>query len=281
MMNWPKKRLEKALSPARDRQLADLPDAEEKEDLKMDSTAPLEQEKFHTNLPTIEELLNPLLHTMHSLGGPVSKQEIEEKVVQQENITEKQLSVLTKSRSGKTGQPLFSFRLGFARTYLKDYGILENPAPGTWSLTDLGKQTFHVNPKEVRRAYDKQRRIRKAERDAKNEMKKLEEIEEQKEDKSISDFLINLESILHQRRRQRPEGSYTAELFAAGPARIAQKLGEESLEVIIAALHESREHQIAEAADLLFHLLILLVELEIPLEEILSELQRRHETRAQ
>ena len=97
---------------------------------------------------------------------------------------------------------------------------------------------------------------------------------------STANFLAELETTLRQRRIRRPEGSYSAQLFAAGPARIAQKVGEEALEVIIAALHETRERQISEVADLLVHTLILLVELNIPLEEVLAELQRRHEARA-
>lgn len=92
-------------------------------------------------------------------------------------------------------------------------------------------------------------------------------------------FLLTLEQILIDRRLHSPAGSYSAQLFAAGPTRIAQKVGEEALEVIIAALHETRERQISEVADLLVHTLILLVELNIPLEEVLAELQHRHEAR--
>ena len=229
------------------------------------------------DLPTVEDLLNPLLLAMHALGGSATNQEIEEKVIQQENFTDEQLAVLTNPRSGRPGKPVVIRRLGWARTYLKDARIFENTATRTWSLTELGKQTFHVDPDQVKQAYDEQRRIRKAERDAKKEAAKQNEIEENRERASTSDFLTQLEATLRQRRIRRPEGSYTAELFAAGPASIAQKVGEEALEVIIAALHESRERQISEVADLLVHTLILLVELNIPLEEILDELQRRHE----
>ena len=221
---------------------------------------------------TVEDLLNPLLLAMHSLGGSAGNQEIEVKVIKQESITEKQLAVLTKPSSGKPGKPIFIRRLGWARTYLKDFDILENPATGTWSLTDLGKQTFHVNSEEVKQAYDEQRRIRKAEREAKKEKEK------QIEEEFTSDFLTELNHP-PPRRIRRPPNSYSAQLFAAGPARIAQKVGEEALEVVIAAIHETRERQISEVADLLVHTLILLVELNIPLEEVLAELQRRHEAR--
>ena len=279
-MEWSKKKLEEALSPTMDNnpEVDVLDDADELE--ARETTSDSDKPSDWVDLPSVEDLLNPLLLAMHSLGGSATNQEIEEKVIQQENITEEQLAVLTRSRSGTPGKPLFIRLLGWARTYLKDSNILENPATRTWSLTELGKQTFHVDPDLVKKTYDKQRRIRKAEREAKKEAAKQNEIEENSERASISDFLNQLEATLRQRRIRRPEGSYTAELFAAGPARIAQKVGEEALEVIIAALHESRERQISEVADLLVHTLILLVELNIPLEEVLAELQRRHEARS-
>ncbi len=273
MMSWSKQQLKNTLSPSADKDpdFHDDNEVEDKESQEISSSH--EQPSDRVDLPTVEDLLNPLLLAMHSLGGSASNQEIEVKVIKQESITEKQLAVLTKPSSGKPGKPIFIRRLGWARTYLKDFDILENPATGTWSLTDLGKQTFHVNSEEVKQAYDEQRRIRKAEREAKKEKEK------QIEEEFTSDFLTELESTLRQRRIRRPPNSYSAQLFAAGPARIAQKVGEEALEVVIAALHETRERQISEVADLLVHTLILLVELNIPLEEVLAELQRRHEAR--
>ena len=279
MMEWSKKKLEEALSPTMDNN-PDVDVLDEGDELEArESTSDSVKPSDRVDLPTIEELLNPLLLAMHSLGGSATNQEIEEKVIQKENITEEQLAVLTRPRSGKIGKPIVIRSIGFAKTYLKDFGILENPATRTWSLTELGKQTFHVDPDQVKQIYDKHRKIRKAEREAKKEAANQNEIEENSERASISDFLTQLEATLRQRRIRRPEGSYTAELFVAGPARIAQKVGEEALEVIIAALHESRERQISEVADLLVHTLILLVELNIPLEEVLAELQRRHEAR--
>ena len=276
MMSWSKKRLEDALSQTSDKDNLPDNDNNEFENASAEANSPQEQSSNWVDIATVEELLNPLLLAMHSLGGSANNQEIDEQVIIQENITEEQLAVLTKPRSGKLGKSVFIRRLGWARTYLKDYGVLENPAPRLWALAENSKQTFHVKPDEVKQAYDEQRRIRKAEREAKKGLEKEKEIKKE----NISDFLNELESTLRQRRIRRPEGSYSAELFAAGPARIAQKVGEEALEVIIAALHETRERQISEVADLLVHTLILLVELNIPLEEVLAELQRRHEARA-
>jgi phosphoribosyl-ATP pyrophosphohydrolase/phosphoribosyl-AMP cyclohydrolase len=71
-------------------------------------------------------------------------------------------------------------------------------------------------------------------------------------------FLGQLEAVIEQRISERPEGSYTARLFAQGPKRIAQKVGEEGLEVALAAAAETDDKVVSESADLLFHLLVLL-----------------------
>jgi len=89
-------------------------------------------------------------------------------------------------------------------------------------------------------------------------------------------FLAALEAIIAQRIAERPEGSYTARLFAEGPKRLAQKVGEEGLEVALAAAAETDDKLIAESADLLFHLLVLLKSRGLPLERVVAELQSRH-----
>jgi phosphoribosyl-ATP pyrophosphohydrolase len=89
-------------------------------------------------------------------------------------------------------------------------------------------------------------------------------------------FLGTLESVIAQRVTDRPEGSYTARLFAQGPRRIAQKVGEEGLEVALAAVVETDDKVISESADLLFHLLVMLKSRGLPLERVVAELQARH-----
>lgn len=89
-------------------------------------------------------------------------------------------------------------------------------------------------------------------------------------------FLSKLEAIIEQRIAQSPEGSYTARLYAQGPRRIAQKVGEEGLEVALAAVAESDVEVIAESADLLFHLLVLLKSRDVPLTRVVAELASRH-----
>lgn len=89
-------------------------------------------------------------------------------------------------------------------------------------------------------------------------------------------FLTALEGVIERRIADRPEGSYTARLYAQGAKRIAQKVGEEGLEVALAAVAEPDEKVISEAADLLFHLLVLLKSRGITLERVAGELEARH-----
>jgi phosphoribosyl-ATP pyrophosphohydrolase/phosphoribosyl-AMP cyclohydrolase len=92
---------------------------------------------------------------------------------------------------------------------------------------------------------------------------------------SMGSILGELETVLKQRKASRPEGSYTARLFDLGIDRILQKVGEEAIETIVAGMSRSREETIREAADLFFHVMVALQEMDISLEEIASELQSR------
>ena len=81
--------------------------------------------------------------------------------------------------------------------------------------------------------------------------------------------------IIRQRQRERPEGSYTARLFDQGTTRIAQKIAEEGAEVALAAATGDREALAGEAADLLYHLLVLLADADLRPDEVWAELRRR------
>lgn len=89
-------------------------------------------------------------------------------------------------------------------------------------------------------------------------------------------FLAELEAIIDARLRQRPEGSYVTRLADAGARRIAQKVGEEGLEVALAVAAGDRDETINEAADLVFHLLLALRTGEIALGEVCAALESRH-----
>ena len=89
-------------------------------------------------------------------------------------------------------------------------------------------------------------------------------------------FLSRLEGVIEQRVAENPEGSYTARLFAKGPKRIAQKVGEEGLEVALAAVAETDDKVVSESADLLYHLLVLLKSRGVTLARVVTELESRH-----
>ncbi|AWN46876.1 phosphoribosyl-ATP diphosphatase [Methylobacterium terrae] len=87
--------------------------------------------------------------------------------------------------------------------------------------------------------------------------------------------LADLDRIVRERAAASPEESYTAKLVAGGPARPAKKLGEEAVEAAIAAVQGDRDGLKAEAADVLYHLLVVLRAAEVPLEAVMAELERR------
>ncbi len=89
-------------------------------------------------------------------------------------------------------------------------------------------------------------------------------------------FLSQLEAVIAQRMSERPEGSYTARLWAEGPTRIAQKVGEEGVEVALAAVTQADERLVSEAADLLYHLALLLKTRNLSFATVVRELQQRH-----
>jgi phosphoribosyl-AMP cyclohydrolase / phosphoribosyl-ATP pyrophosphohydrolase len=95
---------------------------------------------------------------------------------------------------------------------------------------------------------------------------------------TLSDYriLLALEQVIADRERERPEGAYTTYLFEKGVDKILKKVGEEASEVIIAAKNRDQEELKWESADLLYHLLVLLREQELPFKEVLSVLDKRH-----
>ena len=92
------------------------------------------------------------------------------------------------------------------------------------------------------------------------------------------DTLARLERTIAERRRAAPDDSYVASLAARGLPVIARKLGEEATETIVAALAGDDGELVGEAADVLFHLLVLLAEKDVPLSAVMAELERREGT---
>jgi phosphoribosyl-ATP pyrophosphohydrolase/phosphoribosyl-AMP cyclohydrolase len=104
--------------------------------------------------------------------------------------------------------------------------------------------------------------------------------DEVKSDASAFAFLSKLETVIDRRLTDKPEGSYTAKLWSQGPARMAQKVGEEGVEVALAAVTQSDEKLIGEAADLVFHLSLLLKSRNLSLQSVVDELAKRHRAKA-
>lgn len=91
----------------------------------------------------------------------------------------------------------------------------------------------------------------------------------------MQDSLSRLERTIRDRRAADPGSSYVAKLTARGRGKMAQKLGEEAVETVIAALSGDRNEVVKEGADLLFHLSILLADMDLSLADICAELDRR------
>jgi restriction system protein len=99
------------------------------------------------NIPTYDEMMNPLLKVLKSLGGSSTINEMENKVAEEMGITDQQLEVIHNPEKG--GATEFGYRLAWTRTYLKKYGIIENSERGVWALTPKGKNCNRVEEKEV------------------------------------------------------------------------------------------------------------------------------------
>ncbi len=95
----------------------------------------------------------------------------------------------------------------------------------------------------------------------------------------MPDMLDTLEAIIHDRKRNPKAGSYTQQLFQKGRGKIAQKVGEEATEVIVAALSQEKSDQINELADLFYHVLVLMADLDIRLDDVRANLAERHQHR--
>lgn len=93
---------------------------------------------------------------------------------------------------------------------------------------------------------------------------------------SQQNFLSQLEQVIEDKKQEDIEKSYTAYLFSKGTTKIAQKVGEEGVEVALAAVAETKDELLGECADLFYHTLVLLADKGIKLEEVMSVLQERH-----
>ena len=89
-------------------------------------------------------------------------------------------------------------------------------------------------------------------------------------------FLSELQDFIEERHRQMPEGSYTTSLFRDGLNRMAQKVGEEALELVIEAVNGTDDRMIYEGSDMLYHLIVLMTDKGLRIEQLAEELKKRH-----
>lgn len=89
-------------------------------------------------------------------------------------------------------------------------------------------------------------------------------------------FLLELEKLLQERKEKLPEGSYTSRLFVSGVQKILQKVGEEAIEYILDAQNADKQKAVYEGADLLYHFMVSLVAQGYSLGDVIAELERRH-----
>lgn len=90
------------------------------------------------------------------------------------------------------------------------------------------------------------------------------------------EFLLELQELIHHRKHEMPEGSYTTRLFREGINRIAQKVGEEAVELVIESKDQDDDRFLSEAADLVYHLLVLLSARELGIADVARALEKRH-----
>lgn len=128
-----------------------------------------------------DELFNPLLTALHNLGGSGSVEELEEQVATILNLTDEQVNEIHRGNTSK-----LTYRLAWARNYLKRFGLLENSSRGVWALTEEGLKTKSVDKEVVKRkvvADDRQERL------SKNKKPKTEEhADEEDESEEIQKF---------------------------------------------------------------------------------------------
>lgn len=107
-------------------------------------------------VPTFDKLMNPVIHALKQLGGSGTIEEINNKATEIAGLTDEQLEVPHDPEKGS--QTEVEYRLAWARTYLKKYGVLENSSRGVWALSPKGRQLDQVNPQTVRRFVQSQQK---------------------------------------------------------------------------------------------------------------------------
>jgi restriction system protein len=134
-------------------------------------------------IPSYDAFMNPVLQALKNLGGSGTNEEINNKVIEIMGLSDAQLEVVHDSERGS--QTEVEYRLHWARTYLKKYGMIENSSRGVWALTGKGKEIEKVDPKAVKQFVHTQQRQK-----AKSKTNK-DEIEEAEQELSWKEEVLN------------------------------------------------------------------------------------------
>jgi restriction system protein len=112
--------------------------------------------KLTTNIPQYHSFFNPILAALKELGGSASLHELDDKVVEMMNFSDDALKVIHDTATGNETE--IEYRLAWARTYLKIYGLINNSSRGVWALTEKADQVKKVDPEQVVRHVREQAR---------------------------------------------------------------------------------------------------------------------------
>ena len=138
-------------------------------------------------VPTFDEMMNPLIQALNELGGSGTIEELNDKVADILNLSDEQLEVLHNPKSGLTE---VSYRLAWTRTYLKKFGILDNKTRGVWELTKTGQQIDSIDPRRVKRFVVEQDREARAKRES------IDSLEEEAQNTEGDPILKNEETVV-------------------------------------------------------------------------------------
>ena len=116
----------------------------------------MDQDQIATSVPTFDALFNPTLDSIRALGGSASNTEIVNRVIDDLGLPPE----VNEVPHGNRNQTELEYRLGWSRTYLKKYGLIDNSDSGVWSLTASGRETTEVQPADVKAFVRKQRPAR-------------------------------------------------------------------------------------------------------------------------
>lgn len=152
------------------------------------------------DIPTFDMFFNPLIDALNQLGGSGTNEEIDSRVAEIMDLSNEQLEVL--HNPDKSSQTEVQYRLAWARTYLKKYGLLENSSRGVWSLTAKGRDTQTVDRKTVKR------HVRDADRQQReDDSPELGEVHKQPEEltwqQDALETLLNMDPAAFERLAQR------------------------------------------------------------------------------